>query len=243
MNYKSQINLEYLPNHIAFIMDGNGRWAKKRMLPRTAGHKEGVNRLRELVEECAVLGVKYMTVYAFSTENWSRPKTEVDFLMKMIVEYLKKETVKLIKNNIKLNFIGFLDELPEDVKREISKAMKETEKCTGTVFNVAMNYGSRREIVEACKQMCKKSVENPLFIESIDETIFKENLLTKDMPDPDMVVRTSGEQRISNYLLFQIAYSELFFEDIAWPEYKAEVLHKNIYEYQQRERRYGKIIP
>lgn len=243
MEYKSQIDQSAVPKHVAFIMDGNGRWAKKRMLPRTAGHKEGVVRLSEILEECATIGVKYMTVYAFSTENWSRPKSEVDFLMKMLVEYLKKETHKLLKNNIRLNFLGFLEELPVDVKREVDQSMAKTAHCDGMVFNVALNYGGRREIIEACQSLCREYKENGKNIEDIDEDTFKAKLLTGDMPDPDLVIRTSGEMRISNYLLFQIAYSEFIFEDIAWPEYKAAIFYKNIYEYQQRERRYGKIKP
>lgn len=241
MKYLEKINADNIPNHIAIIMDGNGRWAKSQNLPRTDGHKEGVERLREILEAAGNLGVKVLTVYAFSTENWKRPKTEVNFLMKMIVDYLYKESKSLTKNNIKLQFLGKREQVPSNVKLAMNAAENMSKKNDGMIFNVALNYGGRSEIVEAIKQITRDVDSNKLDLDLIDENIVKKYLYTKDIPDPDLLIRTSGEVRLSNFLLYQIAYSELIFEDIYWPEYTKEYLYKNIVDFQNRKRRYGNI--
>ena len=222
-----------LPRHIAIIMDGNGRWAQDRGLPKTAGHKAGVESVRHIVTYCRRIGVPYLTVYAFSTENWTRPKHEVSTLMGLVKKYLALELKSFKKNDIRLNCIGRLDGLPASVEKEIRSAMEKTESCGSMTFTVALNYGSRGEIVDAVNRIVR---EGHRFV---DEKAFRGFLYTKDMPDPDLVIRTSGEMRISNFLLWQASYSELYFTEKLWPDFRASDLDEAIEEYQKRDRRFG----
>ncbi|WP_052045163.1 isoprenyl transferase [Caloranaerobacter azorensis] len=238
---KNLVDKNKLPRHIAIIMDGNGRWAKKRFLPRTAGHKEGVERVKEIVRACGNLGIEYLTLYAFSTENWARPKDEVDTLMKLLVEYLRKELDTLHRNNVKIKVLGNIERLPDLPKSEIVRAIEKTKNNKKLILNIALNYGSRDEIIEAVKNIVHDVKYNKIDVEEINKEIFKKYLYTGDQPDPDLLIRTSGEQRVSNFLLYQIAYSEFYFTDILWPDFKEEHLYKAILEYQKRERRFGKI--
>lgn len=238
---KSLIDKNKLPRHIAIIMDGNGRWAKKRFLPRTAGHKEGVERVKEIVKACGSLGIEYLTLYAFSTENWARPKDEVDTLMKLLVEYLRKELDTLHKNNVKIIVLGNIDELPDLPKKEIIKAIEKTKNNEKLILNIALNYGSRDEIIQAVRNIILDVKCNKINIEEINKENFNKYLYTRNQPDPDLLIRTSGEQRVSNFLLYQIAYSEFYFTNTLWPDFKEEHLYKAILEYQNRERRFGKI--
>lgn len=235
------IDLGNLPGHIAIIMDGNGRWAKKRFLPRSAGHKEGIERVKEIVKSSGDLGIKYLTLYAFSTENWSRPKDEVDTLMKLLVEYLKKELETLHKSNVKINVLGDLERLPELPKKEVHNAIQKTINNNKLILNIALNYGGRNEIIKAVKKVIKDVHNGTLGVDSINEELFKNYLYTKDQPDPDLLIRPSGEQRISNFLLYQIAYTEFVFTDIFWPDFTKEYLYKAIIEFQNRKRRFGGI--
>lgn len=238
---KVSLNMENIPKHIAIIMDGNGRWAKKRNLPRSFGHKAGVETVREIVEECSNLGVKYLTVYTFSTENWKRPASEVKILMQLLVEYLRKEAAELNKKNVVVNSIGDISKLPELCIRELHNVYELTKNNTGLVLNLALNYGGRDDIVSSIKKISEKVKMGKLDIKDIDETIVSENLYTANMPDPDIIIRTAGEQRLSNFLLWQCAYSEFFYTDVKWPDFKKEDLLKIIFDYQNRERRYGGI--
>ncbi|WP_069649574.1 isoprenyl transferase [Caloranaerobacter ferrireducens] len=238
---KSLIDKNKLPRHVAIIMDGNGRWAKKRFLPRTAGHKEGVERVKEIVKACGNLGIEYLTLYAFSTENWARPKDEVDTLMKLLVEYLRKELDTLHKNNVRIMVLGNIDELPDLPKKEIIKAIEKTKNNEKLILNIALNYGSRDEIIQAVRNIILDVKHNKINIEEINKENFKKYLYTRNQPDPDLLIRTSGEQRVSNFLLYQIAYSEFYFTNTLWPDFKEEHLYKAILEYQNRERRFGKI--
>lgn len=237
--FKDKINQDNLPKHIAIIMDGNGRWAKKRFLPRTAGHREGVKRVMDTVEECGKLSIKYLTLYAFSTENWSRPKEEIDYLMKLLVEFLKSKLEKIHRNNVKINILGDLTKLDKSIVNEIKSAVKLTENNSKLELNIALNYGGRDEIVNGIKLLYKDIENNKISLEEIDEESFKNYLYTKKQPDPDIVIRTSGEKRLSNFLNYQIAYSEFFFVNENWPEFHPNNLHKVIYEYQNRIRRFG----
>lgn len=234
-NEENDLNYDAIPKHIAIIMDGNGRWAKKRGLPRTMGHKAGVEAIRGVVKECNKLGVKYLTLYAFSTENWVRPQEEVNALMNLLVEYLKNEFEELNKNNVVINHIGDISKLPKKCQDELIGAYNKTKNNTGVVLNLALNYGGRNEIVSAVNKMLKSNVK------SITEEEFNKYLYTANMPDPDIIIRPSGEQRLSNFMLWQCAYSEFWYADICWPDFKAKDLHKAIYDYQKRDRRYGGI--
>ena len=229
------------PKHIAFIMDGNGRWAKKRLKPRLFGHKKGVEALKNIIKYGSSSGIKYMTFYAFSTENWNRPKSEVTGLMELLVTFLRKEIEELHTNNVKIKFIGDIDNLPQLQKNEVYSAMKKTKDNTGLMFIIALNYGSRMEIIEACKSIASKVKNGKLKLENIDEDIFSKNLFTKDIPDPDLLIRTSGEQRLSNFLLYQLAYSEFYFTDVYWPDFDVMELEKAIDVYLGRDRRFGGI--
>jgi len=240
-NLMNSIGESNLPKHIAIIMDGNGRWAKKRFLPRTAGHKEGIERVKEIVQVAGDLGIKYLTLYAFSTENWSRPKDEVDTLMKLLVEYLRKELDTLNTNNVKINVIGNIDRLPDLPKKEVSNAMKKTINNKKLILNIALNYGGRSEIVNAIKTIVDDVNSNMIKIDDINEDIVKNYLYTRKQPDPDLLIRPSGEKRISNFLLYQIAYTEFVFTDILWPDFTKEHFYKAIVEFQKRKRRYGGI--
>jgi len=228
-----------LPNHIAIIMDGNGRWARKRGLPRIAGHWAGAEALRDIVEFCAELKIKVLTVYAFSTENWKRPYEEVRTILNLLAYYLKKEVDNLNRNNIKLMVTGDWQELPYRIREEIKKSLDLTSKNTGLILNVALNYGSRREIVRACKEILEAARNGKLNPEEVDEKLFEKHLFTAGLPDPDLLIRPSGELRLSNFLLWQVAYSELWFCDIFWPDFKKEHLIRALLDYQSRERRFG----
>jgi len=238
---KEDIIIDKLPQHIAVIMDGNGRWAKANNQPRVFGHKSGVKSVRVISEAAAELGVKYLTLYAFSTENWNRPKFEVNALMLLLVETIKKELKVLNKNNIKLQTIGDLSQLPDKSRKALENGVESTKNNSGLKLILAMNYSSRWEIVEASKKIARLCKDGELKVEDIDETVFENALTTKDIPDPELLIRTSGEQRISNYLLWQIAYTELYFTDVFWPDFGKEALYDAIIDYQQRERRFGKI--
>lgn len=233
------IDLENVPNHIAIIMDGNGRWAKKRFLPRTAGHKAGVETIREVVKECSRLNIKYITLYAFSTENWKRPKVEIDTLMNLLVTYLKNEIRELHKNNVKITTIGDISKLPDMCIKELDRARELTKDNTGVTLNLALNYGSRFDITNAVLNIVKDCKSDKINIDSINEDTIKKYLSTKSTPDPDLLIRTSGEQRLSNFLLWELAYSEFYFTDVHWPDFNRQELQKAIYVYQNRDRRFG----
>ena len=240
-NLKYDIDLEKMPTHIAIIMDGNGRWAKSRFLPRTAGHKAVVETIRKVVKEADRLGIKYLTLYAFSTENWKRPKLEVDALMNLLVTYLKNEIDELHKNNVKLTAVGDFEKLPEACVRELHSAMDKTKDNTGVHLNLALNYGGRNDIREAVVELAKEYKEGKISLEDITEENIKKHLSTGEIPDPDLVIRTSGEQRLSNFLLWDVAYSEFYYTDIHWPDFDGEALEKAIYAYQKRDRRFGGV--
>ena len=240
MKYKDKINPNALPRHIAIIMDGNGRWAKKQGLLRVAGHQKGTKAVRDVVEGCAEIGIQQLTLYAFSTENWKRPKMEVETLMKLLVSSLRKEIKTLQDNNIRLNAIGSLQNLPASVFKELKEVMDKTADNTRMDLTLALSYGSRDELVQAMQQIGAKIQSNEISLKDIDESVINEHLYTRKIPDVDLLIRTSGEQRISNFLLWQIAYAELYFTEILWPDYRRENLFEAIYNYQNRERRFGK---
>ena len=231
-----------IPKHIAVIMDGNGRWAKKRNLPRIAGHKEGMSTVKRIAIAADELGVKAMTLYAFSTENWKRPTEEVSFLMKLPGDFFGTFMPELQERNMKIQLIGFIDELPDATKNIVLKAVEDTKNNTGMVLTFALNYGSRAEIIEATKAISTLVKQGELEIENIDEAIFESHLQTQflgELQNPDLMIRTSGEVRLSNFLLWQLAYSEYYFTDIFWPDFSEDDLHKAIQTYQNRHRRYG----
>lgn len=240
MNLKDQIDNSRLPNHIAIIMDGNGRWAKQKGLIRILGHESGTKAVRETVEACAEFGINHLTLYAFSTENWNRPKLEIQTLMKLLVKSLKKEIKTLQENKIKLTAIGCLKDLPKKAYKELEFVIEKTKNNTHMTLNLALSYGSREELVNVVKELSVKVKNNIISAESIDESIINKHLYTQNLPDVDLLIRTSGEQRISNFLLWQIAYAELYFTDIFWPDFKKENLVEAIVDYQNRERRFGK---
>lgn len=229
------------PRHIAIIMDGNGRWAKKRGLPRTEGHRAGVNALREIIIYCCEIGLEFLTLYAFSTENWKRPAFEVKSLMNLLVEYLRKELEQLKTNNIRLRVLGDISPLPEAVREELARAIAVTAHNNGLNLCIALNYGGRDEILKAVKGIIKDVEQGKISCEDIDTQLFEKYLYTSGIPDPDLVIRPSGEQRISNFLLWQIAYSELWFSDRYWPDFTPEDLKMAIEDYMKRERRFGGI--
>ena len=233
------INMEKLPKHIAIIMDGNGRWAKKRFLPSTAGHKAGVETVRTIITECKRLGIKHVTLYTFSTENWKRPALEVETLMMLLQTYLKKEVEELNRNNVRLTAIGDIEKLPKACLEELKRAMKLTKNTDGPNLNLALNYGGRYDITNAVKQISRDIENHKLNSDDITEETIKNYLSTKSIPDPDLVIRTSGEQRLSNFLLWELAYAELYFTDVYWPDFDEKELQKAIYAYQNRDRRFG----
>ncbi len=237
---KQNIDLLRLPKHIAIIMDGNGRWAKTHGKPRIFGHKNGVDAVREITEACAELGVEYLTLYAFSTENWSRPAFEVNALMALLVEAVKSELATLNKNNIRLTAIGDLSKLPSMSKKALESGIEATKNNSRMTLNLALNYSSRWEIVEATKSMGEAILNGTLMPNDINEDVFSSYLSTKNIPDPELLIRTSGELRISNYLLWQIAYAELYFTDVFWPDFRKKDLYNAIIDFQKRERRFGK---
>ena len=235
--YKDKIDTDKLPQHVAITMDGNGRWAKNKGKFRVFGHQSGVKAVRDTVEGAAEIGLKYITLYAFSTENWNRPQKEVNALMSLLVSTINKETKTLLDNNIRLESIGNIKELPTKCQSELKEAIEKTKYGSRTTLILALSYSSRWEIINAIKQIVKNKVSE----KKINEDLFSQYLTTKGVPNPELLIRTSGEQRISNFLLWQIAYSELYFTDILWPEFRREDLFKAIYKFQQRERRFGKI--
>ncbi|GGK55491.1 MULTISPECIES: isoprenyl transferase [Flavobacteriaceae] len=237
---KNSILKNKVPTHIAIIMDGNGRWAKLKNKPRIFGHKNGVNSVRETIEACGDIGIEYLTLYAFSTENWNRPKLEVKTLMALLVSSLKKELKILQENNIKLNTIGNINDLPKSAQKELKEVIEKTKNNNALTLTLALSYGSRDEIVNVIKNISKKVVNNELQIEEIDENIINNHLYTFSLPDVDFLIRTSGEKRISNFLLWQIAYAEMYFTNTLWPDFKKENLYNAVLEYQHRERRFGK---
>ncbi|MFA9398410.1 MAG: isoprenyl transferase [Clostridiaceae bacterium] len=230
-----------IPKHIGIIMDGNGRWAKKRNLPRSMGHKAGVETIREIVKECNSLGISYLTLYAFSTENWKRPKDEVNALMNLLVEYLKKEFEELNSNNVVINSIGNISMLPLICQNELTNAYNITKTNTGLTLNLALNYGGREEITNALKEITNDIIKNNISCEDINEDLIASHLYTKNMPDPELIIRPSGEKRLSNFLIWQSAYSEFWYSDIFWPDFDKKYLHKAILDYQKRDRRFGGI--
>ena len=231
----------HIPEHIAIIMDGNGRWAKERSLPRVAGHKEGVNSVREITRACGEIGVKHLTLYTFSTENWRRPKAEVSALMTLLLKTISVEVRELHKNNVRFTAIGDLKKLPKSTQKGIFDGIEITKNNTGLNLCLALNYGSRQEMVAAVQAIAKKVQKGDLKLDEIDETIFSNTLSTSDMPNPDLLIRTSGEYRLSNFLLWQCAYSEILMTKTFWPAFREDALIEAILEYQSRERRFGKV--
>ncbi len=233
----AQIDLERLPQHIAVIMDGNGRWAKKRRLPRIAGHRAGIRAVREAVEACARLGVPYLTLYAFSIENWKRPHTEIKLLMSLLREYLQKEIPELNKQNIRLGVIGRISALPKPVQGDLQNALEKTRHNTGMRLTLALNYGGRAELVDAVRRLAAQWKHDGRL--ALNEETFSQHLYTRGLPDPDLLIRTSGELRLSNFLLWQVAYSEIWVTDTLWPDFTQKNLFQAIIDFQKRERRYG----
>ncbi|WP_228852601.1 isoprenyl transferase [Aegicerativicinus sediminis] len=240
MSIVEKIDKERLPQHVAVIMDGNGRWAKKKGLMRVVGHERGSKSVNNIVEASAKLGIPYLTLYAFSTENWNRPETEVSTLMKLLVKTLKKEIKTLTENNIRLNAIGCLADLPERVRNELLEVMEITKNNSHMVLTLALSYGSREELISAIKAISDKVKNNIISVNDIDESIINKHLYTQILPDVDLLIRTSGEHRISNFLLWQIAYAELYFTKTLWPDFKKNDFYEALINYQKRERRFGK---
>ena len=240
MNLIESIDHTNLPKHLAIIMDGNGRWAKQQGYLRAFGHENGTKSVKEIIKTSAKLGIEYLTLYAFSTENWNRPKLEVQALMKILINSLKKELVTLQENNIRLNAIGNLDKLPKTAQKELLDVMEKTKDNSRLTLTLALSYGSREELVSAVKAISDKVKNNIISIDTIDDSIINEHLYTQNLPDVDLLIRTSGEHRISNFLLWQIAYAELYFTNVLWPDFKDQDLYEAIISYQKRERRFGK---
>ena len=240
MSYKDQIKQDRIPRHVAIIMDGNGRWAKRQGLARMFGHRQGVETVHRITEVAAELGIEYLTLYAFSTENWNRPKEEVDALMSLLVDTIAKETPTLMKNNIRLSTIGDLARLPENAQQKFLACMEETSKNTGLKLVIALSYSARWEIIQATRNIALAVQQGAMLLEDINEELISGSMTTAQMPDPDLLIRTSGELRISNFLLWQLAYAELYFTDCLWPEFTEEEFYCAIVDYQRRERRFGK---
>ena len=240
MSLKEQIQIERIPRHVAIIMDGNGRWAKREGLARMFGHRKGVETVHRITEAAAELGIGYLTLYTFSTENWNRPKEEVDALMALLVDTIAKETPTLMKNNIRLETIGDLSRLPEQTRNKFIGCIQETSNNTGLTLVIALSYSARWEIIRATQMMAAAVQAGQLLVEDINEETISSFMTTRNMPDPDLLIRTSGELRISNFLLWQLAYSELYFTDCLWPEFTEEEFYHAIVDYQHRERRFGK---
>ncbi len=238
---KIQIKSQEVPAHVAIIMDGNGRWAKKRSLPRVAGHHEGMKVVRKVTRLANELGVRTLTLYAFSTENWKRPKMEVDFLMKLPEEFLGSFLPELVKENVRVTMMGNTDQLPAHTLRAITKAMNDTKENTGLVLNFALNYGSRVEILQAVKQVLNDCENGTLDKEKLNEEVFSSYLMTSELEDPDLLIRTSGEIRLSNFMLWQLAYTEFFFTDVLWPDFSEEHFVEAVEEFQGRQRRFGGV--
>lgn len=240
MSYLDKIDKNRIPKHIAIIMDGNGRWAKQRNLDRTFGHKEGVSAVRKAIEAASRAEVSYLTLYTFSTENWNRPEEEVKALMSLMIQAVAKETPELVKNNVRVKVIGDVERLPEDTKKALAYCLETTAPCSGVTVILALSYSSKWELIEAIKKISEEVKSDKIEVEDIDEKLIDSYLQTKDIPDPDILIRTGGELRISNFLLWQIAYSELYFTDELWPDFSEDSLYKAIVDFQNRERRFGK---
>ena len=240
MNKRLLINSDNIPKHVAVIMDGNGRWAKGKGMNRIFGHKNALTAVRETIEAAAELGTEAITLYAFSTENWNRPKIEVNALMSLLISSLNKESITFKENDVKVNAIGNIESLPDGAQKTLKEVIKETKNNKKIVLSLALSYGAREEIINTIKNISKKVVNNDLTIEEIDEKIINNHLYTFNLPDVDLMIRTSGEQRISNFLLWQMAYAELYFTNILWPDFRKEHFYDAIIEYQNRERRFGK---
>ncbi len=238
----SQIDLSNLPRHVAVIMDGNGRWAKKQGAKRIFGHRNALEAVRQTIEGCADLGVKHLTLYTFSTENWNRPKLEVRGLMELLVSTIKKETSSLNKNNVRLTTIGDVDSLPVNCKNELNESIELTKNNDGLNLILALSYSGRWEILQAVKNLLKDVKNDAIGLEDINNDLFSDYLCTQNIPDPELLIRTSGEMRISNFLLWQIAYTELYITDVLWPDFRKEHLFDAIVAYQKRERRFGKVV-
>ncbi len=239
-DFLGNIDKEKLPKHVAIIMDGNGRWANQKGLLRTVGHENGSKSVRVVVETAAKLGIEYLTLYAFSTENWNRPKIEVDILMKLLINSLKNEVKSLTENDIKLLIIGNIEMLPKSASKKLFEVIEKTKNNKRMTLTIALSYGSREEIMNAVKDICVKVKNNIISIDHIDESIINQHLYTQNLPDVDLLIRTSGEHRISNFLLWQIAYAELYFTSVLWPDFSEDDLYEAIISYQKRERRFGK---
>ena len=240
MSYKEQILQDRIPRHIAIIMDGNGRWAKRQGMARMFGHRQGVETVHRITEAAAELGIEYLTLYAFSTENWNRPKEEVDALMALLVDTIAKETPTLMKNNIRLQTIGDISRLPQATHDKFVACIEQTNQNTGLTLVIALSYSARWELIQAARLIAQAVQHNKMLVEDINEETISAHLTTRDMPDPDLLIRTSGELRISNFLLWQLAYAELYFTDCLWPEFTEEEFYHAIVDYQHRERRFGK---
>ncbi|KDN56865.1 isoprenyl transferase [Flavobacterium seoulense] len=240
MSLLDSLNKNNLPKHLAIIMDGNGRWAKQQGLLRAIGHQNGTKSVRFAIESCLNLGIENLTLYAFSTENWNRPKLEVKTLMRLLINTLQKELVTFQKNNIKLNAIGNIEMMPKSAQKTLLEVIEKTKNNSQMTLTLALSYGSREEIVSAVKKISDKVKNNIISIDAIDDSIINEHLYTQNLPDVDLLIRTSGEHRISNFLLWQIAYAELFFSEVMWPDFREEHLYEALVSYQKRERRFGK---
>lgn len=240
MSYFDQIDKERTPKHIAIIMDGNGRWARQRNLDRTEGHKEGLAAVRRTIEAASKINSSYVTLYTFSLENWKRPKAEIDALMSLMVQAVAEETENIIKNNVQIMPIGNLSMLPPKTRAALDKCVEDTSKCTGSTIILALSYSSKWELTNAARQIALDLKEGKISEDQITEQMIESHLLTKDIPDPDLLIRTGGELRISNFLLWQLAYAEFYFTEELWPDFNGESLYKAIVDYQQRERRFGK---
>jgi len=240
MQLPDTIDKNNLPQHVAIIMDGNGRWAKQRGMLRTFGHENGTQSVRRTIETCGRIGIRYLTLYAFSTENWNRPKTEVEVLMKLLISSLRKEVKSFMDNEIRLLTIGNLDRLPKRVRKELDEVVEKTKNNDKLIVTVALSYGSREELARAAREIAFKVKNNIIEVDAVDESIINQHLYTQNLPDVDLVIRTSGEHRISNFLLWQIAYAEFYFTDVLWPDFTEHDLYAAIVSYQKRERRFGK---
>lgn len=235
------IDFENIPRHIGIIMDGNGRWAKNRFLPRIAGHKEGMNRVVDIVEECCKIGIKTLTLYAFSTENWKRPEEEVNGLMNILVIYINSQLKRILENNIIFRVVGDYSKLPSSIVKLLDDSIEKSKDNTGMVLNIALNYGGRAEIISSIKKLYEDISDGKFAIDNLNEETFKNYLYTKENSDVDLIIRTGNEKRISNFLIYQLAYSEFYFTDVLWPEFYAEDLYDAIYDFQNRNRRFGGI--
>lgn len=235
------LNPQQIPQHIAVIMDGNGRWATSRGLPRVAGHRQGARTLKELLQCCKDWGIKALTAYAFSTENWRRPVAEVDFIMRLFERFLRRELAPMQKEGVRISFIGDLSALPQSLQKEIERSMAETSHNQTIHFNIAVNYGSRDEITRVCRQVAELVERGELTAQQVNETLVAQHLYTAGTPEPDLLIRTSGEMRLSNFLLWQMAYTEMYFTDTLWPDFDREAFHQALLSYQGRDRRFGQV--